>query len=275
MNIKLALLSAFTLLYFLGGQWWYSNNIAVACCNATPTDLAPTADAAAAGLPLAFNWTEAEPMMGANFAQFKKENILKGMTADNILQITGLYYSEETDPEGFDNLGLDRAAAIRDLIQADIPIDRIDISSRSLGDQAETTEQAFAGVAFNWMAAPEKGETTIVEIDNAITIYFPFNSSVKDQNAKVDDYLKKLAERLQQTTEKVTITGHTDNVGEDVANIQLGKQRAASIRQILTQLGISETRILIDSKGERQPATSNDTEEGRHRNRRTVLNIIQ
>ena len=61
------------------------------------------------------------------------------------------------------------------------------------------------------MAAPEKGETTIVEVENEITIYFPFNSSVKDKNAKVDEYLKKLAERLKQTNEKVSITGHTDN----------------------------------------------------------------
>jgi len=225
-------------------------------------------------LPLAFEWEKSDPILADGFDEFKRRQILEGMTENNILQITGLYHPDETAPEGHDNMGLARATALRELIKADVPIERIDISSRSETDAVKMESGTFSGVSFNWMAAPEKGETTIVEVENEVTIYFPFNSSVKDQNPKMDEYLKKLAERLKQTDEKVSITGHTDDVGEESSNQQLGLQRATSIRNILTNLGIDKNRILIDSKGERQPTTSNETEEGRHRNRRTVLNII-
>lgn len=274
MNTKLILLSAFTILYFLGSQWWYSNHLSGVCCGAEQASVAPAA-AAAASLPLAFEWEKAEPILAEGFDEFKRQQILKGMTENNILQITGLYHPDETTPEGQENMGLARAAALRELIKADVPIERIDISSRSESNTVQLESGPFPGVSFNWMAAPEKGETTIVEVENEVTIYFPFNSSVKDQNAKVDEYLNKLAERLKQTQEKISITGHTDDVGEEASNQQLGLQRAASIRGILTKLGIDQNRILIDSKGERQPATSNESEEGRHRNRRTVLNIIR
>ncbi|MEM9819422.1 MAG: OmpA family protein [Bacteroidota bacterium] len=274
MNTKLILLSAFTLVYFMGAQWWYSNRLSGVCCGAEQASIAAPAAAAAASLPLAFEWEKSAPILAEDFAAFKGQKILAGMKEDNILQITGWYHSDEKAPEGFDNMGLARAAALRALIKADVPLERIDISSRPQDKTIKMEAGPFEGLSFNWMAAPEKGETTIVELENEVTIYFPFNSSVKDQNAKVDDYLKKLADRLKQTSEKVSITGHTDNVGEEESNQKLGLQRATSIRSILNNLGIDKERILIDSKGERQPATSNETEEGRHRNRRTVLNII-
>ncbi len=276
MKTKLIVLSIFTVLYFVASQWLYSNHVAGVCCGAEQSIAAASATpAAAASLPLAYNWKDATPVMDGTFDDYKKNQILNGMTEDNILQISGHYHQGETAPEGFDNMGLARAAALRDLMANDIPLERIDISANLVPDHSTMENAPFAGASFNWMAAPEKGETTIIEVENKVTIYFPFNSTVKDQNSTVDDYLSKLAERLKQTTEKVSITGHTDDVGEDEANEKLGLQRAQSIQNILNGLGIEKDRILIYSKGERQPATANDSEQGRHRNRRTVLNIIQ
>ncbi len=282
MNTKLILLSVFTVLYFLGTQWWYSNKLAGVCCSGT--DQAEETVAAASGedpvvlalarMPLAFKWMEANPIMGSNYDDFKTNTILSGMTEDNILQITGHYYQKETAGEDFDNMGLARADAMRQALQEDIPADRIDIASRLLDDNETMETMPFEGVTFNWKAPLKKEETTIVEIDNEITIYFPFNSSVKDQNPQVDEYLHKLAERLSQTSERVAITGHTDNVGEPQANVNLGLRRAESIRNILVGKGVAADRISTASKGEAQPATSNDTEDGRHRNRRTVLQVV-
>jgi outer membrane protein OmpA-like peptidoglycan-associated protein len=136
-------------------------------------------------------------------------------------------------------------------------------------------KRTFIGFSYNWRAPLKKEETTIIALEDEVTIYFPFNSRVKDKNQQVDQYLEKLAERLKLSNEKITIVGHTDNVGEEVDNERLGMERAESIQNILLNRGISNERISIDSKGERQPATSNSTEEGRHRNRRTVLRIIK
>jgi OmpA-OmpF porin, OOP family len=281
MNTKLLLLSAFTVFYFLATQWWYSNKLAGACCGATTaTEAVAGADAesaalgAAPALPIAFQWMNAQPVLGADFEKYQNSTILSGMKADNVLQVTGLYYNGETAPQGYDNMGLARAAAIRDLLKAAIPNDRVDISSRLLADNEKMKDRPFEGATFSWREALKKEETTIVEVENESTIYFPFNSSVRDKNPEVDAYLTKLAERLKQTKEKVSITGHTDNIGEEAANINLGKSRAESILNILVANGIDKDRISIDSKGESQPATSNDTEDGRHRNRRTVLRIV-
>lgn len=280
MNTKLILLSIFTVFYFLATQWWYSNKIAGVCCGGDQTEeaMASVKDAAvlavAPALPIAFQWMNADPTLGTDFDAFKNNTILKGMKEDNILQITGNYYKDETPTEGFDNMGLARASAIREMLKEHISSDRIDISSRMVADKETMKEAPFEGVSFNWREALKKEETTIVEIENESTIYFPFNSSVKDQNKEVDTYLLKLADRLKTTTETVSITGHTDNVGEDAANLSLGLSRAAAIRSILVTNGVSTDRITIDSKGETQPATSNDTEDGRYRNRRTVLRIV-
>ncbi|MEO1515410.1 MAG: OmpA family protein [Bacteroidota bacterium] len=274
MNTKLILLSIFTLAYFLGAQWWYSNQLAGVCCGASQVASADASTVAAAAVaPLAFEPQNVQPLLGEEYADYVKNSILNGMTQDNILQITGRYFADEQSPEGYDNMGMARAAAIRDLLQDELAADRIVISSRQAGESSPQEGGRFEAALFNWMAAPDKEETTIVALKDEITIYFPFNSSVKDKNSKVDDYLKKLVERLKQTSEKVSITGHTDDIGEVDANQSLGLRRAESIRDILIAYGVANDRITVNSKGELQAATTNETEQGRHRNRRTVLRI--
>jgi len=71
------------------------------------------------------------------------------------------------------------------------------------------------------------------------------------------------------------VVGHTDNVGEDKENIALGLGRAKAIAKFLTSHGIAANRIQTDSKGESepQPLADNNTEDGRHQNRRVVLTV--
>ena len=266
-------LLVFTVFYILGAQWWYSNKVAGVCCG---SEKEPTkVGVAAVEEPLTFKYQKAIPELGEDYTDYLKNTILKNMTSDNILQITGHYYDGEETPEGYDNMGIARAIAIRDLLKENLPIERIDVSSRLMTKRDTLAESTFSGFNYNWRAPLKKEETTIIALDDEITIYFPFNSSVKDKNPQVDQYLEKLAERLKLSKERITIVGHTDNVGEAVDNENLGRQRAESIKNILLARGISKDRISIDSKGERQPATSNSTEEGRYRNRRTVLRIIK
>lgn len=73
----------------------------------------------------------------------------------------------------------------------------------------------------------------------------------------------------------IKIIGHTDDVGSDEDNLQLSQDRALAVKNYLIEKGISENRILIEAKGERDPLTSNETEEGRAMNRRTEFVILQ
>ena len=67
------------------------------------------------------------------------------------------------------------------------------------------------------------------------------------------------------------IEGHTDSVGGDEFNQQLSERRADSVRDFLAQNGVPGTSITARGFGKTQPVASNDTAEGRQRNRRVEL----
>lgn len=70
---------------------------------------------------------------------------------------------------------------------------------------------------------------------------------------------------------EVRIVGHTDSTGSDSVNNPLSVERASSTRNYLTARGVDGRRIAIDGMGERNPIATNDTAEGRARNRRVEI----
>jgi outer membrane protein OmpA-like peptidoglycan-associated protein len=67
------------------------------------------------------------------------------------------------------------------------------------------------------------------------------------------------------------IEGHTDSVGGDDFNQQLSERRADSVRDFLAEQGVPASSITAHGFGKSQPVASNDTPEGRQRNRRVEL----
>jgi len=67
------------------------------------------------------------------------------------------------------------------------------------------------------------------------------------------------------------IEGHTDSVGSDEFNQQLSERRADSVRDFLAEQGVPVSSITARGFGKTQPVASNDTPEGRQRNRRVEL----
>jgi len=62
-------------------------------------------------------------------------------------------------------------------------------------------------------------------------------------------------------------------VGEDAANLKLSLARAEAVKDYLTMKGVVPTRITTRGDGEANPIDTNDTEEGRARNRRTTFKL--
>ena len=88
--------------------------------------------------------------------------------------------------------------------------------------------------------------------------------------------LNRLVELLQNNpTLKIMISGHTDNQGEDKMNQTLSENRAKSVVSFLIKAGISPTRLLSAGYGKTMPINTNDTEEGRAKNRRTEFKVIE
>ncbi|MBK8519038.1 MAG: OmpA family protein [Saprospiraceae bacterium] len=73
---------------------------------------------------------------------------------------------------------------------------------------------------------------------------------------------------------RVELAGHTDNVGDAAANLQLSMDRATKVKEYLISKGVSPDRMTAKGYGQVQPLESNDTPEGRKKNRRTELRII-
>ena len=86
--------------------------------------------------------------------------------------------------------------------------------------------------------------------------------------------LERLIEMMKKYPDiRITITGHTDNVGSEADNQLLSENRAKAVAEALITGGISATRITSQGKGESQPVATNNTPEGRQKNRRTEFTI--
>src|SRR5215831_14393312 len=74
---------------------------------------------------------------------------------------------------------------------------------------------------------------------------------------------------------KIRIGGYTDNTGDPAANVQLSQQRADNVMAELTRLGVDPARMNAKGYGDENPVADNSTEEGRQRNRRISLRVIE
>ena len=102
-------------------------------------------------------------------------------------------------------------------------------------------------------------------------IYFDFNS---DQvRAESQATLKEISDAMSRHPDwKLTIDGHTDNIGGDAKNLDLSRRRAASVRDLLiNQYHVSKLRLRSAGYGASRPVADNSTLQGRARNRRVEL----
>jgi outer membrane protein OmpA-like peptidoglycan-associated protein len=86
--------------------------------------------------------------------------------------------------------------------------------------------------------------------------------------------VNNLAEVLKAyPTSRVELGGHTDNTGTAEANQTLSLNRANAVKALLVNEGVSADSISTNGYGQTRPVASNDTDEGRERNRRLELNV--
>ncbi|MFT3934761.1 MAG: OmpA family protein [Chitinophagaceae bacterium] len=106
--------------------------------------------------------------------------------------------------------------------------------------------------------------------------HFKKSSFMLDEHtdaAKLDSSIQRYI-ATPESWSKIIILGFTDNRGSKAINVRLGMKRAEALKKILTDKGIDAERISVASFGPDLPIGSNETPEGRTRNRRVEMNLV-
>ena len=104
-------------------------------------------------------------------------------------------------------------------------------------------------------------------------IFFDFAKATLKEESFIE--LNRVVKLMNENpTMKLELSGHTDNVGSDDANLTLSQNRAGSVVAYLNSKGISSDRLVAMGYGESSPVATNDTEEGRELNRRVEFKIL-
>ncbi len=109
-----------------------------------------------------------------------------------------------------------------------------------------------------------------------VSITFRTGEFTLDENAKyiIDREFIEIAKAFANA--RIRIEGNTDNVGSRQSNINLSQKRAQAVANYLVrEHGMSANRFIIVGNGPDQPVASNDTEEGRSKNRRTDFELVR
>ncbi|UNZ00316.1 OmpA family protein [Zhouia spongiae] len=253
----LALLLFLLFLVLAWFSWrWYKDT--VVCCD---EDIAP---AAVQYGPLIFDCETGDVITNDLWPE-KKQEILNERTDNKSLLLAGPYFGSETAEDG-----VNRAEKVK-LLFTEMPAEDIYTSARYGGDCEATKETMLHELKYKWVT---RNDDVIEHLDKTL-VFYEYDSDKEITNENVLRFFDELSAFLKSTGDKIMITGHTSNEGEDAYNEELGMKRAIEFKNHLINLGVDESQISVQSKGEAMPIESNDTEEGRRKNRRVEIHITE
>lgn len=102
-----------------------------------------------------------------------------------------------------------------------------------------------------------------------------FDFAKADLKSEYHPRLDSLVVALQDSTFVVSMTAHTDSIGDAKANFALSQKRAQAVRNYLTSKNAPENRIHTEGVGETQPIAENQSDDGRQRNRRVSVSVLR
>lgn len=102
-------------------------------------------------------------------------------------------------------------------------------------------------------------------------VYFNFDSEALTPESRY--ILEQVAENLARGHDNIQLVGHTDGLGTNKYNYDLGHRRAITTQTYLDKHGVDAAQLSRESQGERSPIANNDTADGRALNRRVDLHV--
>ncbi len=142
-------------------------------------------------------------------------------------------------------------------ISDDLDLRNVAVNTKYVYELKNGITKLEKGVVFN---------LTGVNFEFAKDVLLPESKRILDNASKV---------LLDYPNMVVEIAGHTDNVGDDASNQTLSDKRATSVVNYLKTKGIKESQMKAKGYGEAKPIATNDTPEGRLKNRRVEFIILE
>lgn len=142
------------------------------------------------------------------------------------------------------------------------------VIGKKMDKQAQRIEEEIPGAEVERV-----DDGIVVNFDENSGVYFATNKY--DVNAASQQTLNGLAKVMTEYPQtNVLVVGHTDSTGSAEYNMTLSKNRAQAVTNYLVGQGIASGRFTTQWYGEEQPKYTNETAEGRSKNRRVTLAIV-
>jgi outer membrane protein OmpA-like peptidoglycan-associated protein len=240
---------------------WYSWNwykTVVVCCPETKEEVMVEYG------PLIFDCASDDPITNDLWPE-KRNEIISGKATGKKLLIAGPYFGNETEESG-----VARASKIKALFLPELNDEDIIVDARYGGNCEDAKMNSMHESRFKWVV---RNDDIIEHLDHTVVNY-RFDSTEEITSENTIAFISQLVEVLKSTKDKVKLTGHTSAEGTDEYNLQLGLDRANAFKDHLIRLGVDADQIQVESKGKSMPVADNSTEEGRKKNRRIEVHII-
>lgn len=232
-----------------------------------------------------YNFTSSSSSILMPLAANMEANItsLKNFLAENagkVVNITGFYKGDETNSTAYPNLGLARANAVKNhLVSQGISSTRINTMGKLMDDMVAKDGIYLGPISYGLDGESDTAGDELNALyekinTNPLILYFDTAEASINLDAEQRQKVADISRYLDKVEGAVTnVVGHTDNTGVASTNMKLGLDRANFAKAYLMQNGISETKINASSKGQTNPIESNATEDGKAKNRRTVVTL--
>jgi OmpA-OmpF porin, OOP family len=283
MRLTKPLLWLLTLLWFVLGIWWYSSSNCTSCATEASAKIDTQISTNLPGFSISDgNWNLSSsknlrfgksgntPVLGADITTLMDSLVLyvKANPTKKIT-VTGHYDPDEKNETAFDNLGLARADALKQILVSK-GLNASNILTESRLDAVLSFSPADTLVGGITMAISSKP----MGLFDPRTVYFNTGKNTLNVDAELKDYLVKATAYLKEHTDKkLMVTGHTDNVGDPAKNVTLSANRAAFVKAELVKQGMANASIETEGKGMADPIADNTTADGKAKNRRVTIQL--
>lgn len=196
------------------------------------------------------------------------------------LSITGFFTANEKNNSAFPNLGIARANSVKNYFESKgIPSKIMNTFGQEKNGMIADSLKVYHGPIDFIIVEFKDDSEEVAKLgkfvkEHPLILYFKTGQKQINLTAAERQEVADIAKYLDKVEGATcVITGHTDNTGDAATNMRLGQDRADFAKQYLVRNAIPASKITAISKGQTEPIADNNTDEGKAKNRRTVITI--